>query len=377
MEENIKADTVPFSERPLRQRMDWPTTLFLVITPLLMFTLVPLHIYNVGWDWRLLVFFLVYSAATTLSIGSGYHRFFAHKAYETNNFMKFVYLFLASAQFQGPAIKWASDHRRHHKFVDTDADPYSIKKGFFYAHIGWLFMKEDPQNRAEFEKDLLRDPLVMWQYKYYVPLASFTAFLLPMGVGALMGSPWGGLIYAGLARVVFTQHSTFFVNSLAHTWGRRPFDSGNSARDSFLVSVFTFGEGYHNYHHKFQADYRNGIRWFDWDPSKWLIRTLGYLGLAKQLKRSPPSEIMKARLQTQGQVLLSRGVPAEKIESLRARVHSAQQTWRKMRDEYQAMKANWNSQDQILRMKAELKMAKLEFKMAYRQWKAYYKILRA
>jgi len=367
----------PFSQWPLFRKIDWPTASFLIITPLLAVILPPLHIYNFGIDSSIMIFFAIYTVLTTLSIGSGYHRLFAHRAYQTNGVMKFIYLFLASAQFQGSALKWCSDHRRHHKFVDTDEDPYSIKKGFFYAHIGWLLLKEDPAKKYPFEKDLERDPMIAFQHKYYIPLAFFAGFIFPMSIGAFMGSPLAGLIYAGIVRVVITQHTTFFINSLAHTWGRRPFDAENSATDSLIVAFFTYGEGYHNFHHRFQGDYRNGIRWFDWDPNKWLIRTLSFFGITRQLKTVPYNEILKARFMTQEKALLARGVPAEKLENLKSRIHSAQTALRKLREDYQQTKSEWANSEQIQRMKAELAIAKLEFKMAYRQWKAYYRLLRA
>lgn len=372
-----KYDSIPYKEWPLYKRIDWTTTLFLILTPLAAIIWAPVHVYNFGLETKIIILFIVYSILTTLSIGSGYHRLYSHRAYETNRFIKAMWLFLAAAQFQGSALKWGSDHRRHHKYIDTENDPYNINKGFFYAHMGWLFFNTDPKNTPPFEKDLERDPLVAFQHRYYVPLAIFAGFILPMGIGALMGSPFSGLLWAGLVRVVFTQHTTFFINSLAHTWGRKPYELGNSARDSHIVAFFTYGEGYHNYHHKFQGDYRNGIHWFDWDPNKWVIRSLSFIGMAKGLKTIPANEILKARLITQEKILLDRGVPAEKLQYLRERVHAAQTSLRKIGEEYQAMKATWNSQEQVQRMKAEFAIAKLEFKMAYRQWKAYYRALRA
>lgn len=369
--------TVPYKEWPLYKRIDWPTTLFLILTPLAAVIWAPVHVYNFGLEMKIVILFFVYSVLTTLSIGSGYHRLFAHRAYETNNWIKAIWLFLASAQFQGPAIKWASDHRRHHLYIDTDKDPYNINEGFFYAHMGWLFFHPDPKATPPFEKDLQKDPLIMFQYKYYIPLAIFSGFILPMGIGALMGSPVSALLWAGLVRVVVTQHTTFFINSLAHTWGKRPYDIEHSARDSHIVAFFTYGEGYHNYHHKFQGDYRNGIHWFDWDPNKWVIRTLSFIGMAKGLKTVPANEILKARLNIQEKVLLEKGVPPEKLKYLRERIQAAQTALRKMREDYRSAKKNWDSREQIQRMKAEIAVAKLEFKLAYRQWKAYYRALRA
>jgi stearoyl-CoA desaturase (delta-9 desaturase) len=371
----MKNSSKPYEQWTWWEKVDWTNALFLIITPVIAVTWLPIHTYIHGLSTSVLIFFFIYSIITSMSITGGYHRLFAHKSYDANPVVKFLYLVFASGAFQGSALKWCTDHRRHHKHVDTEVDPYSIKKGFFYAHIGWVFLKENPKYKLTVEHDLAKDPLVIWQNKYNVPLSVFIGFGVPTLIGWWLGSPIAGLLYAGVLRVVVTQHFTFFINSFCHMLGRQPFSEANTARDSWVLALFTYGEGYHNYHHKFQGDYRNGIRWYDWDPTKWSIGLMSFLGLAQGLKRIPAGEILKAKLSIQEKSLIQRGAPIERIELLRSRIQEAQTRFRKLKEEYQLMKKTWanSSQEQMLRLKTDIKLAKIEFKSNYRQWRTYYR----
>src|SRR5690554_857811 len=146
-------------------------------------------------------------------------------------------------------------------------------------------------------KDLQRDKIVMWQHKYYLLLTLLMNIGVPVLIGALMGQILAAVLVAGFLRLVVNHHTTFFINSLAHIWGKRPYTERNSARDNGVLAFMTFGEGYHNFHHIFSGDYRNGIRWYQFDPTKWLIRSLSYVGLTKNLKRASDYQIEKARME--------------------------------------------------------------------------------
>jgi stearoyl-CoA desaturase (delta-9 desaturase) len=134
----------------------------------------------------------------------------------------------------------------------------------------------------------------MFQHKYYLPIAIFSGIIIPTIIGSLIGSTLGGFAFIGLLRIVFVHHCTFFINSLCHIIGTRPYTTKNSARDSFIMAFFSYGEGYHNYHHYFPVDYRNGIKWYHFDPTKWLIKSLSYINLTYDLKSVPPELIKKA-----------------------------------------------------------------------------------
>lgn len=279
----------------LIKRIDWVNTLFLTLSPLSALFFTYLFFKNSEHYIAQIILAVVFYFATGMSITAGYHRLFSHRAYKANPVLKLVYLLFGAAAFQNSALKWSADHRIHHNHVDDELDPYNINRGFFYAHIGWIFLKEADTVEKKYPKDLLNDKLVVWQHKYYIPIAIFMGFILPTIIGHFLGSALGGFALAGLFRIVFVHHCTFFINSLCHVVGSRPYTDTNTARDSFLLAFFTYGEGYHNYHHYFPTDYRNGIKWYQFDPTKWLIKMTEYLGLAFDLKRVPEKLILEAR----------------------------------------------------------------------------------
>jgi stearoyl-CoA desaturase (delta-9 desaturase) len=168
-------------------------------------------------------------------------------------------------------------------------------------------------------RDLLEDPLVRWQHRWYKELGVAVAFGIPLAVGLATGRVLGCLLIGGVLRVVISHHGTFFINSLCHMIGRQPYSREHSARDSAVMAVLAFGEGYHNYHHSFPFDYRNGIRGWHFDPAKWLIYCLSRLGFARDLRRASDAAILKARIDVQFESAKERmagvvGVPRESYE---------------------------------------------------------------
>ena len=289
-------ETAHVETTPKVAKLDWVNTIFLTTTPIAAVALSWLFFKNNGFVWSQVALAVVFYFVTGMSITGGYHRLFSHRAYKANNFVKLMYLLFGAATFQNSALKWCADHRIHHNHVDGEKDPYNINKGFWYAHIGWIFYQEKIVDQ-KFPKDLTNDKLVMWQHKYYWILCVVMGFGLPTLIGHFLGSALGGFALAGLARVVFVHHCTFFINSLCHIVGTRPYTDTNTARDSAIMAVFSYGEGYHNYHHYFPTDYRNGIRWFHFDPTKWMIKTLSYVGFTNDLKKVPDRLISQAKLE--------------------------------------------------------------------------------
>lgn len=315
----------------------WSNTLFLILTPLLTIFLLPWYIMEFGFHWVDFVLFFFLMKSSGLSITAGYHRLFSHQTYETNGLMKFLFLFFGAGAFQNSAIKWSSDHRYHHRFVDKEGDPYSITKGFFHAHMAWIFYA-DPEDRSyDNVKDLQKDPLVAFQHKYFLLIAIFSAFILPALVGMLWGRPLAAFLWAGLLRVVYVHHGTFLINSLAHTSGTRPYSIKNSARDNWWLAFFTNGEGYHNFHHAFANDYRNGLRWYQWDPTKWLILSLQKMSLAHDLKRTPEAVILRAKLEGALEQFSAKALP-DQLESMRASLETKIQEFQVKIREFHAWK---------------------------------------
>ena len=332
----------------LPYKVRWENSLFLITTFVTTVTAVPLYIWHYGLDVFQVSLFLFFFISTGLSITLGYHRLFSHLTFQAAWPVKLFTLLFGAAAFEGSALCWSADHRRHHKFVDHDDDPYDISKGFFHAHIGWLLFRTGPDTPLTWVRDLQKDKLAWWQHRYYVPLAFAVGFGVPAAIGFLVGgaqAALGAFLLAGVARVVFVHHMTFCINSLCHWIGDRPYSSKCTARDSFLMAIFTFGEGYHNFHHEFQYDYRNGVKPWQFDPTKWTIWVLNKLGLVKRLRTVPEEIIIKAQIAEQ-QRKLSEELAAhhEPIsESVYAMIHSAQErmnaalaSWEKHLVEYRA-----------------------------------------
>lgn len=250
------------------------------------------YFYDFTWvDWTM--FGLLY-VITGLGITVGYHRLIAHRSFDCPAWVKAGLLIAGGWALENTALKWASSHVRHHARCDQEEDPYNAQRGFWWSHCGWIFFT-DPYADEKYFSRLRRDPVVMWQHRYYVPIV-LSGLALPFLVGFLYNGWIGGLgcfLLAGVGRTFFVLNSTFCINSICHLWGDQPHSGADSSRDSWWVSLLTFGEGYHNYHHTYQSDYRNGPRWYNFDPSKWLIFSLSVLGLATSLRTSS-SEVGEA-----------------------------------------------------------------------------------
>lgn len=274
----------------------WTTTLLFAATGLAALTVVPWYGFTAGYSTGAWIAFGVLLWANGLSITGGYHRLWSHKAYQAHVSLRLLFAIFGAMALQNSILIWASGHRVHHRYVDdNDRDPYSARRGFWFSHIGWM-LREYPSGHVDFSNvnDLRRDPVVMWQHKYYLPLVLATNIGIPVALGLLFNDFWGYFLLAGVLRLVVNHHVTFFINSLAHIWGRQPYTDENTARDNDLLAFFTYGEGYHNYHHIFQTDYRNGIRWYQWDPTKWLIAACSWVGLTWDLKRISNFKIQRA-----------------------------------------------------------------------------------
>lgn len=302
------------------------------------------HGYSVG-AW---VLFVVFLYANGMSITGGYHRLWAHKSYDAHWSLRLIYLIFGTMALQNSVFIWASGHRVHHLNVDDeDKDPYSIRRGFWFAHIGWM-MREYESGKPNLTNipDLKRDPMLAFQHRFYLPLALATNFGLPLLAGWAIGDVWGSFWLAGVLRLVVSHHVTFFINSLAHMWGSRPYTEDNTARDNPFIAFFTYGEGYHNYHHIFAHDYRNGVRWWQWDPTKWMIAGLSYVGITRRLKRTPGFQIQRALLSmqfTRAQQKLAEHHQAghSHIEQLRQRIAHEYETFTAALSEWAKVKEEW------------------------------------
>jgi stearoyl-CoA desaturase (delta-9 desaturase) len=282
-----------------KRRVNVLNTVFLLGTFLVALVGTPWYIVKVGLGWPETVTFFVIWFFVGLSVTAGYHRLFAHKTYQAAWPVRLFLLVFGAGALENSVLNWAADHRVHHAHVDHDRDPYNITKGFWWAHIGWIFFVAEEKIPKSVVRDLSEDPLVVWQDRYYKYIGIFVALGLPLIVGLLTGRVLGCLLIGGVLRIVVSHHGTFFINSLCHMVGGQPYSREHSARDSAVMAVLAFGEGYHNYHHSFPFDYRNGVKAWHFDPAKWMIWTFSKIGLARDLRRAPEAVVLKAKIEVQ------------------------------------------------------------------------------
>jgi fatty-acid desaturase len=227
-----------------------PNVLFLTLSPLAAIAGAAYYIPRYGVRPIEIIAFIVMFFATGLSITAGYHRHFAHVSYKAHPAIRLFYLVFGACAMQNSVLNWASDHRLHHRYTDTDNDPYNAGKGFWWSHVGWILFQSRAEKQLTNVGDLMRDRWVRWQHRNAVAIALIVGFAVPALLGGLTtGRVFGMLLWAGMIRVVFVHHSTFFINSLAHMWGKQPYSRKDTSQDSWWLALLTNGEGYHNFHH--------------------------------------------------------------------------------------------------------------------------------
>ncbi len=267
-----------------KRDIEWTTVIPLIILHLTVLIGLPLYFSFRTPSIGLIATTIILFFATGIGITGGYHRLYAHRAYKASPVFQGIILFFATLAMQSSVVFWVYMHRLHHQFTDKERDPHNIGKGFWYAHVGWLFRKQEPIDKALIP-DILENNITAFQYRNFYWLSFSLNLAVFLFFGWLFDDYWGALIILWITRVLVLQHATWFINSLAHTWGSRIFSREQSAVNNALLAFFTFGEGYHNYHHVFPSDYRNGVRWYHYDPTKWLIWISQKVGLASDLKK--------------------------------------------------------------------------------------------
>jgi stearoyl-CoA desaturase (Delta-9 desaturase) len=220
------------------------------------------------------------------AVTAGYHRYFSHRAFRTSRVFQFVLAFLAQSSAQKGALWWAAHHRRHHRYSDTELDVHSpAQRGFFYAHVGWIFVpRNDPTDHAVVQ-DLGKFKDLLWLDRHpYLP-----AILLAVTTWLLAG--WPGLVVGFCWSTVAVWHATFSINSLAHVMGRRRYVTGDDSRNNWWLALLTLGEGWHNNHHACQASARQGFRWWEYDLTYYALWVLSRMRIVWDL-RAPPQALL-------------------------------------------------------------------------------------
>jgi len=363
---------------PLLKRIDWVNTSFLTLTPLIAFIGTGVLASNNAIHGATVVLAVIMACLTGFAITGGYHRLFSHLTYEAKWPYRLFVLLFGAAAFENSALSWSSDHRVHHKFVDTEKDPYNIRQGFWHAHMGWVMVRSGATHRHGNVADLMEDPFVMFQHRHYVKIGLLFGFVLPTAIAASWGDAVGGFFIAGFLRTVMNHHFTFSINSFAHLFGSQPYNDKDSSRDHWMLALFTYGEGYHNYHHKFPTDYRNGIRAYHWDPTKWVIKLMSRFGVTYNLREVPAETIVRARLKMDEKRLLTKitranaqvAVPDETVAAARGRVEEAYIQFQQLRKEYSRIKSEQMAamSHKADTVRADLAKARERLREAASQW---------
>jgi stearoyl-CoA desaturase (delta-9 desaturase) len=236
-----------------------------------------------GWSWSGAVLALALYLVRMFGITAGFHRYFAHRSFRTSRAFQLVLAVLATSSVENGPLWWAAHHRAHHRYSDTPADIHSAKqRGLFWAHMGWILVERYKQTDLARVRDLARYPELRWLDRHaLVPGLALAAILLASG--GLWALLWGFFVSTTLL-----WHGTFAVNSLAHKFGRRRYATGDESRNSFLIALFTLGEGWHNNHHHYQASERQGFYWWELDVTHYLLTVLSWFGLVWKLHAPPP-----------------------------------------------------------------------------------------
>ncbi|XP_060795084.1 acyl-CoA desaturase 1-like isoform X2 [Neoarius graeffei] len=240
-----------------------------------------------------------------LGVTAGAHRLWSHRSYKASLPLRIFLAVANSMAFQNDIYEWSRDHRVHHKYSETDADPHNASRGFFFAHIGWLLVRKHPNVIKSGQKlelsDLKNDGVVMFQRRFYKPSVVVMCFLIPAVLPWFLWaeSLWVGFFVPTLLRYMLVLNATWLVNSAAHMWGNRPYDVHINPRENNFVAFSAIGEGFHNYHHTFPYDYSTSEFRYKLNLTTCFIDLMCVLGLAKD-RRRVPTELVMARAKRTG-----------------------------------------------------------------------------
>jgi fatty-acid desaturase len=258
-------------------RFNWPVTVFMII----FHSVAALALFNFSWP-ALGVAALTWWIAGSLGIGIGYHRLLTHRGFKTPKWVEYSLTVCGTLALEGGPIAWVATHRVHHAYTERDGDPHSPRDGFWWSHMGWILnghsMHREVEATSRYAGDLAKDRFHLWLSRWhFIPQLGLAAVLYLLG-------GWQFVLWGIFARIVFSWHATWFVNSAAHVWGSRRFNTRDDSRNNWWVALISFGEGWHNNHHAHPAAARHGLAWYEIDVNWYGIWVLKKLGLVKKLR---------------------------------------------------------------------------------------------
>ena len=299
-------------------RLERNVNIAAVVTPFLGLIAAATLLWDGFLDARDVAVFALMYALTAVGVTVGFHRLLTHRAFRTRAWLRYTLAVLGSMSLQGPVIDWVADHRKHHTFTDEEGDPHSphagagagfpgMVKGLWHAHTGWLFETHGQASSKRFARDLLEDPRMRTINRAF-PLIAVSSLLLPFLLGLALGggalvAGLSALLWGGLVRIFIVHHITWSINSICHFFGRRRFDTDDHSTNVFWLALPSLGEAWHHNHHAFPQSACHGLRWYEIDPSGWLILAMARLGLAWDVVRVTPE---RAREKLAGRVTGSR-----------------------------------------------------------------------
>jgi stearoyl-CoA desaturase (delta-9 desaturase) len=269
-----------------KKKRDWPVGIGLAV----------IHIGALGvflpmfFSWSAVAVAIGLYVLTGMGITLAYHRLLTHRSLSVPRFVEYALAICGVLALQGGPIEWVAQHRAHHANTDRDGDPHDSHKGMPWAHIEWLFRtnkdRVDPKDRSRWAADLIKDPFYRAVERYNVLITVL------LGVILLLIGGWSWVVWGVFARLVFTYHCTWLVNSASHAVGYQTYRTNDRSTNNWWVALLTFGEGWHNNHHAFPFSARHGLRWFEFDPTYWTIKAMAWLRLARNVKL-PTREMME------------------------------------------------------------------------------------
>jgi stearoyl-CoA desaturase (delta-9 desaturase) len=254
--------------------------------------------------WQTMAFAIFLYVISGLGITAGAHRLWSHRSYRAKWPLRVILCIFNTLAFQNSIYEWSRDHRVHHKYSETDADPHNATRGFFFAHCGWLLCRKHPdvieKGKQISNEDLLQDPIVRFQKMFYLPLVLVICFVLPTIIPSLLWGEtyWNAYFVCSLFRYCWTLNMTWLVNSAAHFWGRKPYDQHINPVENPTVIIGAIGEGFHNYHHTFPWDYATSEFGPKYNLTTCFIDLCAYIGWVYDRKTVSPTVIRQRKERT-------------------------------------------------------------------------------
>jgi stearoyl-CoA desaturase (delta-9 desaturase) len=236
-----------------------------------------------AWKWVLLA--VATYSVRMFAITAGYHRYFSHRTYRLDRFSQFILAFVAQSSGQKGVLWWAANHREHHRHSDEEEDHHSpLLDGFWWSHVGWILSDQYDEFDPKVVSDLAKFPEIRFisRHHWICPAA--------LGTGLFLAWGWPGFVWGYLFSTVVLYHCTFTINSLAHLWGTRRFPTKDGSRNNWFLALITFGEGWHNNHHHYQYACRQGVKWWEYDLTWYVLRLLSFVGIVRDMRPWRPAD---------------------------------------------------------------------------------------